>query len=108
MSVDPTPPSDQLPRGSTEAVRAGTKTKFNFVPLVIGLILIIAIFGIIYVMTADGRQAVEADRGQTPADAAAFDTPVSPAKGDSPVEGDAVDAVNTRKDGPSDPTPSTN
>ncbi len=107
MSIDPTPPSEDLPAGSTEAVRGGTKTKFNFVVLVAGLALVIVLFAVLALVTAGGRQNIEADVGQAPTDAATFDTPVSPAKGDSPMEGEAVDPLNAREDGPGDPRPAT-
>ena len=105
MTVDPTPPSEQLEPGATEAVRGGTKTKFNMVALVGGLVLVIAAFVFIFMFGADDRAATEPEKGQTPADAAVFDTTIQPAKGDSPENGDATDARNTRKDGPADPTP---
>jgi hypothetical protein len=105
MTVDPTPPSGRLPEGSTEAVRGGTKTKFNMVALVGGLILVIIAFGVIWARNSDDLASTRPEIGGTKADAAVFDTPLQPAKGDSPVDGDAVDALNTRKDSPSDPTP---
>ena len=106
MTVDPTPPSAQLEEGSTEAVRGGTKTKFNMVALVGGLVLVIAAFVVIYLMGAGDRAQTDPMGGaQASGQEQKFDTTLQPAKGDSPQDGDATDPLNTRKDGPNDPTP---
>lgn len=107
MSVDPTPPSRQLPEGSTEAVRGGTKSKFNMVALIGGLILVIIAFAVIWGNQSDDLASTRPDIGRTPADAAQFDTTLAPAKGDSPQDGDATDAINTQKDSAADPAPAT-
>lgn len=86
-------------------MRAGTKTKFNMVALLGGLILVIIAFAFIWANRADDLASTRPEIGQTPADAAQFDTTLQPAKGDSPVDGDAVDPLNTRKDSAEDPTP---
>jgi hypothetical protein len=77
MTVDPTPPSKQLSEGSTEAVRAGTKTKFNMVALVGGLILVIIGFAFIWGNRADDLASTRPEIGRTPADAAASTPPSS-------------------------------
>ena len=95
MSVDPTPPSDRLPRDSKEAVRAGTRTRFNLWVLVFGLILVLGGFAWIWSTMADDMGSTREDIGQTRQDAAAFDTTPKPAEGDSPAEGESVRAPRT-------------
>ena len=90
MSVDPTPPSDRLPRDSKEAVRGGTRTRFNLWVLIFGLILVIGGFAFIWGNRADDMASTREDIGVTRQDAAEFDTTLKPAEGDSPVEGESV------------------
>ena len=105
MTIDPTPPSGQLDENSTEAVRAGSKTKFNMVALIGGLVLIIIAFAVIWGNRSGDLASTRSEIGRTPDAAANFDTTLQPAKGDSPENGNATDAINTQKDGPNDPTP---
>lgn len=90
MSVDPTPTSDHLEPGSKEAVRGGTRTKFNFWVLIVGLALVVAALFGIYAAFSGRMGSTREDIGRTQQDAAAFDTTLQPAKGDSPVEGENV------------------
>jgi hypothetical protein len=94
MSVDPTPTSDHLARDSKEAVRGGTRTRFNLWVLLIGLALVIAGFAWIWASRADDMASTREDIGMTRQDAAEFDTTLQPAKGDSPVEGESVNPAN--------------
>ena len=95
MTVDPTPPSDRLPRDSKDAVRGGTATKFNFIVLIAGLALVVLGFAWIWSSRADEMGSTREDIGMTRQDAAQFDTTMKPAEGDSPVEGESVRAPRT-------------
>jgi hypothetical protein len=94
MSVDPTPTSDHLARNSKEAVRAGTRTRFNLWVLLIGLALVIAGFAWIWTSNVDELGSTREDIGVTRQDGQAFDTTIQPAKGDSPVDGESVNPAN--------------
>lgn len=95
MAVDPTPTSDHLARDSKEAVRGGTRTKFNLWVLVIGTILVVlALFGV-FALNSGRLQSTEPDAGHTQQDGVDATTQLSPAKGDSPVEGESVNPENS-------------
>ena len=97
MAVDPTPTSDHLERDSKEAVRGGTRTKFNLWVLVIGTLLVtLGLFGL-FAMNSGDMGSTREDIGRTQQDAAVFDTTIEPAKGDTPVDGDNVTPESERK-----------
>ena len=94
MAVDPTPTSDHLPRDSKEAVRGGTRTKFNLWVLVFGtLLVVLALFGL-WALNSSRLATTEPHAGNTPADAAVATTQPVPAQGDTPVEGESVTGPN--------------